>query len=69
MKTLAGQRPPLSCRTSPPHGGRLRCHLRWRQPRTLQGKTPHRHQLISLLAGEMADRPEGTPRTSGSNTT
>ncbi|RVD50973.1 hypothetical protein EN746_16700, partial [Mesorhizobium sp. M8A.F.Ca.ET.023.02.2.1] len=55
---LAGQRPPLSCRTSPPHGGRsaalaLRHSIRrWKLAKA--GEC-----LISPLVGEMSGRTEG----------
>ncbi|TIO08028.1 MAG: D-alanyl-D-alanine dipeptidase, partial [Mesorhizobium sp.] len=50
--------PPLSCRTSPPQGGRsaasaLRSLLRrWRLAEAVE-------RVISLLAGEMSGRTEG----------
>ncbi|RWO48798.1 MAG: hypothetical protein E5Y19_27665 [Mesorhizobium sp.] len=56
--TLAGQRPPLSCRTSPPQGGRSAVtpafanHQRRRMSRAL--KLP-----ISPQVGEMPGRAEG----------
>ncbi|RWC49700.1 MAG: hypothetical protein EOS29_32625, partial [Mesorhizobium sp.] len=52
-ETSAGQHPPLSCRTSPPQGGD-------RMSRMLSPITSVAEKLpISLLAGEMAGRPEG----------
>ena len=56
---LVGQRPPLSCRTSPPQGGRLAASA---LPPLLQrleiGGIP-RSWLISPLVGEMSGRTEG----------
>ncbi|TGS87815.1 hypothetical protein EN817_10620 [Mesorhizobium sp. M3A.F.Ca.ET.174.01.1.1] len=52
---LAGQRPPLSCRTSPPPMGRLAASpflQRWRLAK------PARHP-ISPLVGEISGRTEG----------
>ncbi|RUV18313.1 hypothetical protein EOB77_07410 [Mesorhizobium sp. M7A.F.Ca.MR.228.00.0.0] len=52
------ERPPLSCRTSPPQGGRFAIiaafanYQRWKTDATL--KSP-----ISPLAGEMSGRTEG----------
>ncbi|TIR16562.1 MAG: hypothetical protein E5X34_25930 [Mesorhizobium sp.] len=55
---LAGQRPPLSCRTSPPRGGRsdvTRTFANLRRGKI--GGAPK--LLISPQVGEMAGRPEG----------
>src|SRR2546421_343982 len=64
---MAGQRPPLACRPSPPQGGRLAafslrlfCNVEeWRN----RGRQP-----ISPLEGEMPGKAEGgTPEQSSSN--
>ncbi|TIM27160.1 MAG: hypothetical protein E5Y63_25425 [Mesorhizobium sp.] len=56
-----GQRPPLSCRTSPPQGGDWPSSLISQPPtfakRTLSAKLP-----ISPLVGEMSGRTEGARR-------
>ncbi|PBC08323.1 hypothetical protein CK230_20515 [Mesorhizobium sp. WSM3859] len=50
-------RPPLSCRTSPPHGGRSDVTPAFANlPGRKNGRAPK--QLISPLVGEMAGRPE-----------
>ncbi|RXT40653.1 hypothetical protein B5V01_24820 [Mesorhizobium erdmanii] len=55
---LAGQRPPLSCRTSPPRGGRSAIFRRLRQSqRRKEGGALE--LLISPLVGEMSGRTEG----------
>ncbi|TIW86111.1 MAG: hypothetical protein E5V59_29180 [Mesorhizobium sp.] len=60
----AGQRPPLSCRTSPPQGGRLDVAIAfanfqsWRAGGT--SKLP-----ISPLEGEMPGRAEGGAKERG----
>ena len=55
---LALEHPPLSCRTSPPQGGRLSAHpLSPIFNDARKGWAPE--LLISPLAGEMAGRPEG----------
>ncbi|RUW62700.1 hypothetical protein EOA16_06395 [Mesorhizobium sp. M7A.F.Ca.US.008.03.1.1] len=58
MRMVCAQHPPLSCRTSPPQGGRSVaspprqfCHVgNWRNPNG---------QPISPLEGEMSGRTEG----------
>ncbi|PBB35703.1 hypothetical protein CK218_19745 [Mesorhizobium sp. WSM3879] len=55
---LAGQRPPLSCRTSPPLGGRSDVTPAFANLH--RGKVGGSPKLpISPLVGEMAGRPEG----------
>ncbi|RWA71900.1 MAG: hypothetical protein EOQ30_11895 [Mesorhizobium sp.] len=55
---LAGQHPPLACRPSPPQGGRL--DVTAASPTAyVGGRAPSAKLPISLLAGEMAGRPEG----------
>ena len=57
-KNSAPSRPPLSCRTSPPHGGRSSCHQCLADLATSPiGETPLPADLPH--AGEMAGRPEG----------
>ncbi|TGQ29121.1 hypothetical protein EN833_32215 [Mesorhizobium sp. M4B.F.Ca.ET.190.01.1.1] len=58
----AGQRPPLSCRTSPPLGGRSDVTLAFanRQRCRMSGAPM---LPISPLEGEMAGRPEGVGST------
>ncbi|TPN74975.1 hypothetical protein FJ987_26125 [Mesorhizobium sp. CU2] len=55
---LAGQRPPLSCRTSPPRGGRsdVASAFANRQRRRMCGAP---ELPISPLVGEMSGRTEG----------
>ncbi|RUX26165.1 hypothetical protein EOA13_24875 [Mesorhizobium sp. M7A.F.Ca.US.011.01.1.1] len=53
-----GQHPPLSCRTSPPQGGRLAVRPAFANLHTA-GKALPAKLPISPLAGEMAGRPEG----------
>ncbi|RWK43070.1 MAG: hypothetical protein EOR46_08430 [Mesorhizobium sp.] len=57
--TSAGQRPPLSCRTSPPRGGRLAvpsafANFQHSRKGALSPKPP-----ISPQVGEMSGRTEG----------
>ncbi|QKC63757.1 hypothetical protein EFV37_16740 [Mesorhizobium loti] len=55
---VALEHPLLSCRTSPPQGGRLRAHPL--SPISSAAKVGRACELpISPLAGEMAGRPEG----------
>ena len=60
---LAGQRPPLSCRTSPPQGGRLAVSAGFRQRSSatsaMIGEGPACGRPISPLEGEMSGRTEG----------
>ncbi|RRI03010.1 hypothetical protein EH240_10555 [Mesorhizobium tamadayense] len=64
MATLALEHPPLSCRTSPPQGGRSDVASgfanlnRWRE-----GEAPK--LPISPLAGEMSGRTEGGAKERG----
>ncbi|PRD41889.1 hypothetical protein C5748_19405 [Phyllobacterium phragmitis] len=51
--------PPLSCRTSPPQGGRLRLHKGRHQSQTLNYRSCCSCQPISPLVGEMSGRTEG----------
>ncbi|TGP27049.1 hypothetical protein EN827_05255 [Mesorhizobium sp. M1D.F.Ca.ET.184.01.1.1] len=61
MATSAGQRPPLSCRTSPPQGGRSAITPAFTN--LLRCRTSGALKLpISSLVGEMAGRPEGARR-------
>ncbi|GAB1582360.1 cobaltochelatase subunit CobN [Phyllobacterium phragmitis] len=55
----AGQRPPLSCRTSPPQGGRLAGMGDGAHPATPVIGSGIDDSLISPLAGEMPGRAEG----------
>ncbi|CCV08053.1 hypothetical protein MESS2_70025 [Mesorhizobium metallidurans STM 2683] len=56
--SLEGQHPPLSCRTSPPQGGRLDVVSAFANLQRL--KAGGTHELpISPLAGEMSGRTEG----------
>ncbi|RVB77670.1 hypothetical protein EN885_12705 [Mesorhizobium sp. M6A.T.Cr.TU.014.01.1.1] len=55
---LAGQRPPLSCRTSPPLGGRSDVTLVFANLQRLQASGT-RKLPISPLVGEMSGRTEG----------
>ncbi|RWB19030.1 MAG: hypothetical protein EOQ40_22380 [Mesorhizobium sp.] len=65
---LAGQHPPLSCRTSPPQGGRL--DVTAASPTAyVGGRAPSAKLPISLLAGEMAGRPEGGVKERGATVT
>ncbi|TGP21976.1 hypothetical protein EN827_19480 [Mesorhizobium sp. M1D.F.Ca.ET.184.01.1.1] len=55
---LAGQRPPLPCRASPPQGGRSDVAPAFaNHQRCRMSEAPK--QPISPLVGEMAGRPEG----------
>ncbi|RWK56052.1 MAG: hypothetical protein E5X43_19655 [Mesorhizobium sp.] len=57
---MAGQRPPLSCRTSPPQGGRSAL-LHFRPLKVLRLSTTM-ELPISPLEGEMSGRTEGAFR-------
>ncbi|YBV98046.1 L-aspartate oxidase [Phyllobacteriaceae bacterium JZ32] len=58
-ETPAGQRPPLSCRTSPPQGGRLADTAGASHPATRAIDADADESVISPLAGEMSGRTEG----------
>ncbi|TPN13657.1 hypothetical protein FKO01_41070 [Mesorhizobium sp. B2-3-3] len=51
--------PPLSCRTSPPQGGRLDVTAALTNRQIPQCRVARLKLPISPLAGEMAGRPEG----------
>ncbi|QKD02745.1 hypothetical protein EB235_15550 [Mesorhizobium loti R88b] len=55
---VALERPPLSCRTSPPQGGRLAALLS-RPPSNLGDWRKRQRHPISPLEGEMSGRTEG----------
>ncbi|RWK78813.1 MAG: hypothetical protein EOR45_32520, partial [Mesorhizobium sp.] len=58
LRLPAGQRPPLSCRTSPPQGGRLAAATL--SPFVdIAGRAAAHELPISPLEGEIAGRPEG----------
>ncbi|TPK94116.1 hypothetical protein FJ567_25305 [Mesorhizobium sp. B2-4-16] len=61
MVMSAGQRPPLSCRTSPPQGGRLHVTPAVANSQPWQNGEAH-ELLISPLVGEMPGRAEGARR-------
>ncbi|WP_245411766.1 L-aspartate oxidase [Phyllobacterium leguminum] len=59
QKTLREEHPPLSCRTSPPQGGRLHRHRRSVSTADVEGERQGAYQPISPLEGEMPGRAEG----------
>ncbi|MET3519672.1 hypothetical protein ABID25_001500 [Mesorhizobium abyssinicae] len=61
MIEVCAKHPPLSCRTSPPHGGRFAIATGFANlQRVRTGRTDK--LLISPLAGEMSGRTEGGGR-------
>ncbi|TPI52011.1 hypothetical protein FJ940_11575 [Mesorhizobium sp. B2-3-7] len=60
----APERPPLSCRTSPPHGGRLAASSLRPSANAGDWRNPARHP-ISPLEGEMSGRTEGGAKERG----
>jgi hypothetical protein len=64
MRKVSAKHPPLSCRTSPPQGGRLAVvagFANFRRYRTSGAEK----LLISPLAGEMSGRTEGGVKERG----
>jgi len=64
LGTLAGQRPPLSCRTSPPRGGRSAV---WALRSILQHRQLAKAAITAdlPLVGEMSGRTEGGVKDRG----
>ncbi|TPJ41646.1 hypothetical protein FJ437_23825 [Mesorhizobium sp. B2-6-6] len=60
----APERPPLSCRTSLPHGGRLAASSLRPSANAGDWRNPARHP-ISPLEGEMSGRTEGGAKERG----
>ncbi|ARP64230.1 hypothetical protein A9K65_013200 [Mesorhizobium sp. WSM1497] len=60
----AREHPPLSCRTSPPQGGRLAACAP-RPSVIIEDWRSHMRHLISPLEGEMSGRTEGGARELG----
>ena len=68
---MIGHYPPLSCRTSPPQGGRLQVSI-FSLPLSIEvsenlksSEAGNSAPTISPLAGEMSDRTEGGKTTIG----